>query len=245
MSTSAVTDSEIESHMGLVHFAVRGMCYRPDRRAEMVQAGTIGLWKALERHKPGGAGAASFANFALRYIRGYILNDLRATRGKPNTVPLGQAEVESLEAPRPGEENGGCGGGAGPGQGRGRGRLPYAGRSCHTPGLGLGRLSFAEVQSLHTPGATTADIAKRCGVDTSTLSRWRKTNGFIGHWVLRGEPVAKRKLGRLSFDQALALHTPGVETQAVADAAGLHVASVSRWRYDVGLVPTWIQIANA
>lgn len=47
-------------------------------------------------------------------------------------------------------------------------------------------------------------------------------------------------LGRLTFQQALDAHTPGVTTQEVADAAGVTRPSVSRWRIANGLTALWV-----
>ena len=125
-------------------------------------------------------------------------------------------------------------------------RLPASprrlyGGSRRVPGRGVGLLSYEQVAALHAPGATTETIAKACGVTQPTLSVWRQANGFLRHWVLL-TVGPRRPLGRLSFDEAMALHTPGVETATIAAAAGLHISNVCRWRSLVGLTPTWVQM---
>lgn len=52
-------------------------------------------------------------------------------------------------------------------------------------GGGLGSLSYDEVVRLHKPGVRLSYVAKVCGVNESSVSRWRAANDYVSVWMPR------------------------------------------------------------
>lgn len=78
-------------------------------------------------------------------------------------------------------------------------------------------------------------------------NRERMRPAFLARWPIHAERPGhstrhpSQGLGRLSYEDAMAIHTPGVSTRAVAQAAGVTEPSVSRWRKANGLVQAWVR----
>ncbi|MEN2417790.1 RNA polymerase sigma factor SigF [Streptomyces rimosus] len=70
-------DCLIEMNLSLVHFAVRRFRSRAEETEDMVQVGTIGLIKAIDRYDP--ARGTPFSAFAVPYIVGEIKRFFRDT----------------------------------------------------------------------------------------------------------------------------------------------------------------------